>query len=65
MKKLLVSEANTSTRTDSLVGSVRMATSTAITVDVPMARAAIAAKVRVVRSLSSSARRSAVIDCSR
>ena len=61
MKKLLVSDANTSTRTESSVGSVSSATSVAISTDVPAATMAMTLNVRVVRSLSSSARSSAVI----
>jgi hypothetical protein len=58
-KRLLVSDVNTSTSTDSSVGSVSSATSPAMTSDVPMAAPASPANVRVVRSLISSARSSA------
>ena len=58
MKRPLVSEANTSISTDFSVGSVSRLTSTVSSRDVPTAAPARAAKVRVVRSLSSSACRS-------
>ena len=58
MNRLLVSEAKTSVRTSSWLGSVSSATSTVISSDVPTAAAVSARNVRVVRSLMSSARSS-------
>ena len=60
MKRLLVSDVNTSVRTDSCVGSVRRATSTVMSSEIPTAMQASATNVRVVRSLISSACRSAL-----
>jgi len=56
MNRPLVSELNTSTSTDSSVGSVRSATRIVISSETPTAVAVSAMNVRVVRSLISSAR---------
>ena len=61
MNRLLVSAVNTSMRTESSVGSVSMLTSPTRIIDVPTVTAASATNVRVVRSLSSSARSKAVM----